>query len=138
MGKNLTTKEHFKIFCSESTYWIDYFGLIHHEIEYQHYKFDKNESTLAQCVTRVDNEQRQVLLRLSVDWYGKEITDFDLRKAAFHEVMEFMYDEIFYNLPERTRGGMIHTLIRTMENSVFKNNYYQRFSNVGTKAKCKT
>lgn len=113
----------FDIFVQECKYWIDFFGIKDWSINY---KFKElHENFRAEC--RVNWSGRVCSLCLSTVWKG-EVTDLDIRRSAFHEVMELLLTDFDHTvlddkipLEERKYLAEVqrHSLIRRFENTIF-------------------
>lgn len=81
---NKTTKKHFKIFVKECQKWIDAFGF--YEWEWTFYHEEKMPDTLASC--SFDTSARYSNIYLSTNWGNIKPTVYELKKSAFHEIIE--------------------------------------------------
>lgn len=132
----ITTKKHFELFVNEAKFWIDKLGIKGWNIIFTHKK-DNNENK-AGISWRVTN--RVACINLEVEWgKGREfydvITDRMICTTAFHEVCELflarlamMADGKMSNSRDLTEEET-HNLIRTLENTMFKDSYDNRKSN---------
>ena len=121
---NITEKKDFEVFKRECNKWIDKFGLWNHRFYFQHENIDAN--AIAYCIFPDDPQDRVFTLGLmvSVDSYPK-LTLKDIRRSAFHEVMEaFLYR--IQNLASCRFvlaceiEDEIHNIIRILENTIFE------------------
>ena len=117
-----TTKEQFKAFKAECEKWIKCFGLLGWRFYYQHADIEGNQ--LAYCCFPDEPEDRVFTLGFTVN-LGATYCDTDLKRSAFHEVMEALLYRIRYLAhvryiqPEEINEE-IHNLIRILENVVYK------------------
>lgn len=114
-----TTKKHFEIFKAEALKWIDFFGLKDWEVEFAHIRDDEN---MAACTTRCTN--RWAKLSLSTVWTDV-VSDYDVRKCAFHEVVELFIAPLFTcahsrYISEHEIKEADHMIVRTLENVIFE------------------
>ncbi len=116
------TGEHFDTFKKEVEYWIQYFGMIDWEL---HIENTEEEDALGTCYGSI--EHKLAGINLSSVW-DEEPTEIRIKQIAFHEVTELflyplrmiMYERI---VTEKEIENAIHTVIRTLENTVFKDKY---------------
>ena len=118
-----TTKKDFEIFKKECLKWIEYFQL-------SGWKF---------CFFHEDNKQlgkalgwscgnymgRVASIGISLNWGDDKANILDLKRTAFHEVCEIMLCSLHVlafdrNWDEDIWDAESHTVIRILENSVFK------------------
>lgn len=116
-----TTAKHFEIFKKECQKWIKVFGLYGHRFYYQHE--DIKGRQIAYCIYPDDHEDRAFTLGLTVN-LDCEYSMIDIKKSAFHEVMEaFLYRignlaRCRYVQPEEI-DDEIHNIVRILENTIF-------------------
>ena len=117
-----TTKKHFQIFQAECEKWIKCFGLLGWRFYYQHKDIEGRQ--LAYCCYPDEPEDRVFTLGLTVN-LECDYSLIDLKRSAFHEVMEaFLYKINYlararYVQPEEI-SEETHNLIRILENVVHK------------------
>ena len=116
-----TTAKHFEIYKKECEKWIDVFGLKGWEPYFEH--DIKDENALAQMFA--DIEGRTCTFFLAPDWGGNPVTNEELDKTAFHEVLELLLARLNFLANSRSVNQSeiveeIHHIIRTFENAVFK------------------
>jgi len=118
-------EKHFELFKKECKYWIKKFGLIGWSI---HYKFSDKIETFAQCKTSYTN--RTCIISLS----NKDLKDdnpvtdniiYEIKKTAFHEVMELFLSPFCAlggarSWDEEVWDREQHAIIRTLENIIIK------------------
>jgi len=116
-----TTEDEFDFFKTECDKWIRVFGLLGWGVLYEH--VDIKENWYASV--RVNNLED----RIALFSFNKNITEgerefLDIRKTAFHEVMELLLwpmhyiGESRYTSPEELTEAR-HVIIRTLENIVY-------------------
>jgi len=111
----------FDIFNEEVDYWIKYFGLLEYEL---HITNEDEESLGALGTCWSDIENRIAGINLNSIW-DEEPSEKRIRQIAFHEVMELLLGELKTAAYERETSdkiivGATHTLIRRLENTIFK------------------
>ncbi len=116
-----TTAKDFKTFKDECQRWIDYFGLHGWDVEYTH---DIGDNVMATFWHSLEGRSVTINLSLNVpDWLYNEN---NIKKAAFHEVVESMLlgglallaDARYINKEEITAST--HEIVGTLENTLFK------------------
>jgi hypothetical protein len=122
---NITTDEHFEIFKDECRKWIDILGLKDWEVYFYH---DESEDCLGWYSS--SHVGRGVSIHLTKTWPDNyEPCDYEIRKVAFHEVVEgmllgklksmannsFAYDRV---------DEEAHTIVRTLENVLWDHPQY--------------
>lgn len=120
-----TTKRHYELFKQECLKWINIFGMSDWEVYFCHKKVaadQKKEGILAYC--SLDNVSRYATFYLHKDWEDDIVTDKEIKKTAFHEVMELLLGQINCLASERfvTEKQIeeaVHSIIRTFENVVY-------------------
>lgn len=122
-----TSKIHFDIFKKECNYWIEKFGLKEWNVDFQH--DDNIEGSLASC--SVNLPARKAIIFLEPLWGDDNPTPQELKRVAFHEVMELFLSPVWYLAEERfvTANQLEenrHGVIRTMENCVWKDDVKKR------------
>jgi hypothetical protein len=120
-----TTAKHFACFEQEATYWIRKYGLLQYEWQFEHASSDNR----AGVVFNVD--AKIAMVTLSTDW-DVEPTARGIRRAAYHEVYEVLLGYMKVLAISRTFDEALlecetHTVIRTMENAHFEEDYDRRF-----------
>lgn len=118
-----TTFDQFKIFKVECEKWIGRFGLLGWRFYFQH----KNQED--DCIAYInwpkDSEDRVFTIGLTLDIPERVFSLIDIKKAAFHEVMEALLYKIQnlaqdrYVKPSEIREE-IHNLVRIFENVVWE------------------
>ena len=129
--KRLTEKQ-FLTFKKECEYWIDYLGLKSCSIE-----ICKSEDKKDECrayTTRTRPTSNRIYAIFLTMWQDKinYPTDYRLRETAYHEVLEVMMYDIS-DLIGNAEGNFnasnnVHEVIRTLENTMFKDSYNKRFN----------
>lgn len=122
-GSYITTRNDFKVFAREVAYWVDYFGMQNNEIETcneQTVGFDKN--TTATCEVNITG--RVVLITLQIQ-HERKLSVLDIKRAAFHEVIEALLSDLWVLADERfvikrELEMARHNIVRQLENSIWK------------------
>lgn len=112
------TKKEFSEFKKEAEYWINYFGILDWEFNFDH-KVMPNER--ADCY--YDIPGKVVTLGLSTTWdYIPKKNE--IKKCAFHEVCELMLCQLQNFATAFYKTSIVeeqaHYVIRTLENTIFK------------------
>ncbi|MBE9542064.1 MAG: hypothetical protein IMF01_07070 [Proteobacteria bacterium] len=115
-------KDPLKYFTLRINYWVEFFGLHNWDVNV-HADDDTDEETLAETYSNVNNKRADIYLIM--DWGDTEMTQSELDKTAFHEVLEVMLAEIRYIAGKRDiRFGeidsAIHSIIRILTVKIFK------------------
>jgi len=117
----ITTDKHFEMFVKECKHWIDYWAMKQWRIEFRHGDFVED--------TRANFEYHwasmSAYIALEEYWEGcVEVTDREIAEVAFHEVAEIMLSPIAQvasdHCNEFDYNQKVHSIIRRMENSIFK------------------
>jgi len=125
--KGMTTPQHFELFKEECKLWIEYFGLKHFQVYYEHKDLSKNGG-LAQAAWGYMS--MNAVITLSTNW-GDDLVDDEIanehtiRQNAFHEVYEglvlgsliILAKSRFATLDEIEHTS--HHIVRIMENTIF-------------------
>ena len=118
-----TTKKDFELFKRECERWVEIMGMFGWRFHYQH-KDHENHRVFAYCIWPDEAADRVFTLGLSVH-LDRKPSNHDIRKAAFHEVMEaFLFRISFlggcrYLQPEEIPEER-HNLIITLEKVLWK------------------
>lgn len=117
-----TTRRHLEAFKKECGKWIKVFGMLGWRFYYQHKDIEGRQ--IAYCCFPDKPEDRVFTIGLTLHLEGN-YSMADIRRSAFHEVMEaFLYKIRFlagcrYIQPEEI-DEEVHHIIRTLENAVFE------------------
>lgn len=132
--EEIEDKTRFKIFLDECNYWLDYFGLKRWVMTFEtsdDYSGDWDTDSLA--MLKWNLEAHRATVWLNSDLPEVEISDFQIRRAAFHEIAELLLAPLA-TLAERrfVSAGQLeqetHGIVRTLENTIFPRNYANRVS----------
>lgn len=123
------TAKHFAVYQEECEYWLKYFGITEYEVFYEQ---EEDANYRAMC-SGAQRESKILSFSIATEWTNCNPTDRRIRMVAFHEVCEALLMRFFILAIERTvsEKDLIeenHTVIRRLENSVFKDSYLARFS----------
>lgn len=117
-----TTAEHFALFKSECDQWIKRWGLLDWDIIYTHVDLNTDLARLKSNYTG-----KNAVISLGINWEEEysPITTYQIKKSAFHEIMELLlaeYDAIATSrcINEDEVNNARHTVIRRLENVVFE------------------
>ena len=117
-----TTAKDFKLFKEECQKWIDFFGLKGWEVYFEHNK----DEDIYIARLRPDVENKTCTIVLAVDWGNSPLDKRELKKTAFHEVVElflsrFRYLALRRDIRETEIIEENHHIVRTLENIIFDN-----------------
>lgn len=118
-----TNAKHFKIFKAECEKWINIAGLVNWCVRYYH-QDDGDDGTLAW--TSFQYGARSVNIYLNRTWNKSiEISEYELKQSAFHEVCEVLLYPLRYLSEARflAHGDIdteIHNVIRVLENVLWE------------------
>lgn len=117
----LTSPEDFDLFIRSVRYWCAFFGLKSYELHFRH--DDKHQGTVA--TLEAESGARNAVFTLKKNWPYPTNSD-EIQKCAFHEVCELMLHELREAVDDRKHirdtDDLVHTVIRQLENSVFRAN----------------
>jgi hypothetical protein len=116
---NLTTPDNFNLFKEEAEAWTVAFGMYEWEIEYEHGEVHEN---LAQCMYSV--EAMDAKLILAKNWGSIEVTDYEICRCAYHEIMEVLLSRLQWLLKNRCTDEEInceiHSIIHKIQKVMFE------------------
>jgi len=116
-----TTEDQFILFKSSVIYWMGWFGLKDWELTVSHN--DRHIENRATCEAELGS--RMVTITLTKSKWPHKPDDKEIRMLAFHEVCECLLTPISDFAEARHPVGSLedirHSLIRTLENSVWVN-----------------
>ena len=120
-----TTKANFEYYKSECTKWINYFGLVGWDIDYEHSDKNNFDTLYLSYIARDGIEHRRCTFGLTVDWDKTKITKNEIAKCAFHEVLHLMFARIedigeSRYISRSEISEELHNLIAIFENTLFK------------------
>lgn len=114
-----TSKKHFDLFKKESLKYIDLLGLREYDILFKHVTL---QDSLAGC--DVYWQSRHAILYLGKDWNDTnfDLTDQEIKRTAFHEVLEILLMPIRdyankRNCTPELVDCEIHRIIQTLLNT---------------------
>ena len=119
-----TTKKQFEVFSKEVRKWAEYFGLKCWEI----YTLQAEPEEAGSCVSwaYVDKLARNATICLATEWPDSTpLTDYELRRAAFHEIAEVMLGPLQCLAGSRTVTAEeieseCHIIIQRLTNTVWE------------------
>ena len=128
------TKGKFKTFCKEVKYWANKLGLKSWEIIiYCEYEADADCLEGARGGVVIQNIELIAQIFLNKEW-SESPDDYELRRTAFHEVWHIPLSDVshpFYSamspIDIQTVEKGEHSVIRILENTMFKDDYNRRF-----------
>lgn len=126
-------------FIEECKYWSKYFGLLHWDIEFTfNYEDEENDSADDENDGTCDWDSEQHAATICLCG-GCPPIDYFIRKTAFHEVghvfLAKIHDCLIDTQPIKQADSLIHFIIRTLENTIFEENYRKRFGKLKAKDK---
>lgn len=123
VSKYKTTEKDFDIFKEEAQVWIDTFGLSGFSIDFMHKTYSAFKDAVA-CVVW-DQVGRIATMYLSTDWEPIEVSETEVRRAAFHETMHILLANLTCLAESRYVGNVsqmdeaIHEIIMRLDNVLF-------------------
>lgn len=121
-SKGKTSKADFELFVEEAKGFLELFGLLDWQVEFEHRDLDSR----ANC--RFSVQGRQAYITLGKDWTKHDtVSPERLRRSAFHEVYELLLADYYFAATDNEIGGeakaqrlerTTHALIRRMENVI--------------------
>ena len=122
--KNRTTSKHFKIFKKEAELWLTRLSLRDWKVVFDHVIRSSSENALA-CIN-CDIGGRVATITLNKNWGLEDVTVYQLRRTAFHEVGELLVARLGFlgecrylqteEIPEER-----HNIVRRLENLFYGN-----------------
>jgi len=117
-----TTAKDFKVFVDECRYWIEVYGL-----KGWHWNFYHNEQLSCEggrASYAYNQAGRVVAVFLTPNWDDDEISEYNIRVAAYHEICEIMLAKISNIAQNRSYDETAledaqHEIIRSFENVHF-------------------
>jgi hypothetical protein len=121
-----TNDKDFNIFKEEARFWIDVFGLSSWDVDFAH--IDEDEGYSASCMYW--STARYAVLNLAQTMVTKNVRlaedrENEIRRFAFHEVVELLLSEVDDIMKSRTGitseniETASHRVIKTLENVIF-------------------
>jgi len=120
MANNLTTENQFKMFVKESRKWINIFNLNNWEFDFIHIRM---ENAIAKTVT--NSVACSALVQLNTVWESDtQISTYEIKKTAFHEICEVLLARLKYLAEERFLAinevdTEAHNIIHILEHVIF-------------------
>ena len=106
------------MFKKEVAKWQKFFGLHDWEINIHH---ETAKGARADVVWGLSD--RQASIRLSIYWDGLEVTDYLIKKSAFHEVCHLLLAPLAYFGVQYFSNSEVdekdHQIVRILENVIF-------------------
>jgi len=120
----ITTAKDFELFKEECKRWVEYFGMLGWQVQFQHGS-DEDEDNRAMCGVSNPISSRLSSMVLCKDWGEDEVSPEAVKMCGFHEVMELMLYRLAllalqYGAPEDRVIDETHHIIRTLENTIFQ------------------
>lgn len=122
MAKDKSTQKHFKIFKAECEKWLTRLNLRNWEVKYYHKEED--DSIFSWCNFSYSGRSADVCL--NINWPEKvPITEYELKRSAFHEVCEILLYPLRYLgecrfLTDSEIDPEVHNVIRILENALWR------------------
>jgi len=131
---NKASKRYFTIFKEEFMLWVCEFGVLKGwEIEFEYCETDTKVDDNPLAEVRCHNEDRLVFVSFYENWHDNHVTNYCVRKTAFHEALEVLFEPLEHLVKKsctKQARTEVHTLIKVMENTLFNNNYIKRFGKI--------
>lgn len=130
-SNKFSLKEKFRIFEEETKYWIAKLGLVSWRIIYEFSNdFSEDWDVDAKAMFRWDLQSKAATIWLNKDWAENAVME-DICQTAYHEVYEISLVPLrclaqnAYVVNGQVERE-VHTIIRTMENTQFTDDYSKR------------
>lgn len=123
---NKTTTRNYQYFKERVTYWQKELGQMGWAIHFVHEKLDDMFAE-----TRMNNSSHVAVVVLSTDWGGDHVTEKQLNRTAFHEVLHLVFNNLTTEAKSRYSSEYDidraeHEVIRILENLVVTVGRYER------------
>jgi hypothetical protein len=120
-----TSTRQYNLFCDEVKYWLNKLNLLNFET------FIRHEELEDRAMITFNGEDGLAVITLSTVWFNIEPTDLQIAKTAFHEVMELLLGNMTWGLLDQNKSesyvnAKVHSVIRTLENTIFKEDWAGR------------
>jgi hypothetical protein len=120
-----TSAKQYDLFCDEVKYWLHKFNLLNFET------FIRHEELEDRAMITFNGEDGIAIIAFSTVWLNIEPTDLQIAKTAFHEVMELLLGNMTWGLLDQNKSeshvnAKVHSVIRTLENTIFKEDWSNR------------
>ena len=121
-----------KIFQDEANYWLQKLGMVGWEADYWCNMDYNTWDDEAYSMVRFEGDSRIVVFWINPNWPARDLTDYKIRRCAFHEVQELLLGSLrelalCRFATEESITQATHAIIRTLENTFFKEDYNKRF-----------
>ena len=115
-----TTQADFVAFCNEASKWLERLGVVDYETCFKH--VEEMDSVAG---AEFHTQNRWAVLKLCKDWGDTLKNRYEVRKSAFHEVLELLLGDLRTlcgtdNVGDDDADREIHRVIRVMENVFFE------------------
>jgi hypothetical protein len=124
-----TSEKDFELFHNEVAYWVRYYGLSEWYVT-TNWEDLSAEGIHVRAMIIWNVPGRYASISLNTDWESDNVTDYNVRLAAFHEVTELMLCEVTDLVndmhPEDRVQASLHTIVRRLENTLFRSVYEDR------------
>lgn len=115
---NKTTKQDYKYFKERVLYWQKELGQVNWAIHFKHEQLDDNFAE-----TRMGNSSHVAVVALSTDWVDDAVSNEQLNRTAFHEVLHLVLNDLVTEAKARYAteydiDRAEHAAIRILENLV--------------------
>jgi hypothetical protein len=119
-----TSEKDFEIFKEEIRFWLKFFNLLNWDIDYHHEELDVGD--LANVMGNYT--QYHADIRFNEHWCEEYYSEEQIRKVAFHEVVEILLMEIRqlahlrFVAPEQIEASL-HGVIQRLTNTIWRNKH---------------
>jgi len=133
--KNRLDYNGYIIYKEEFLIWVNEFGVLKGwEFEFDFIPFNKNKPNDSLSHVQCYTDDKLAFVTVNENWRDTKITDYSIRKTAFHESVEVLFDPLESLITTKKNKGRgrieVHTLIKLLENTLFNESYIKRFGKI--------
>ena len=133
---NKTTAKDFKVFKKEALYWIDKLHLREWDIEFFHRENRNSDLANSLAWNVCASTAKGARIGLSKDWGDVKPTRNQVAKTAFHEIIEILLGDLYYEAtwdacPSQTDTfeRIRHAIVRRLEWALWEPDWTRRNQN---------
>ena len=117
-----TTVWHFEMFKKEAKKWIQFFGMLDWEVMFEHADAGPDTNVAWHSA---DIDARCLAIGLSTDWKNWPLTIHEVKKSAFHEVIEARFSRLRDLANRRVVAQCdineeVHAIVQLLTNVIWK------------------